>query len=196
MSLLYHASEERAALEEFNPAYGLAMASWARLEGALVYWLMATTGMEERLARAIFFSASGFGARHDMLTASIPFSPLDGDVRLFLKTACSKSRKYSGFRNRLAHNEPVFNLRENSPSFKQYILVEGGNIGPEAEERAITVAHLASATNNFRLLRRMMLDVHPTWRHPETSATELREQVHRLPIEASSTEPNPNPLRE
>jgi hypothetical protein len=62
------------AKREFSIVYGEAMAEWSSLEGQLFYWFQLVTGMNERLGRAIFFSARSFAARADMLAAALQAS--------------------------------------------------------------------------------------------------------------------------
>jgi hypothetical protein len=73
-------SESVNAHDQFHNAYGAVMTAWARVEGCLFYWFMSASGMEEPLARAIYFSAKSFMGRRDMLRAAIPFSRLDEDA--------------------------------------------------------------------------------------------------------------------
>lgn len=62
------------ASAEFFHFYGHVMARWASLERAPFYWFAGITGMPEGMARAIFYGARGFGARAEMLEASIQYA--------------------------------------------------------------------------------------------------------------------------
>jgi hypothetical protein len=187
--VLPHISEEIAAREEFHGRLGAAMAEWARIEDALLYWFMVTANLEEPMARAVFFSARSFAGRKDMLQASIEPSAMEDDVRAFLRAGLKKAHQFSGFRNRTAHGQPMFDIDTASKTYKQYFLAEGSN-SQNIRQDAVTLSDLSAATCNFHELARLLYDMLP-WYRAKISASPLGhlEAVRALPSEANSKAP-------
>lgn len=192
-------AEEAQAQRDFYQAFGLVMAQWARLESCMFYWFMYAIDKPEAIARAIFFSAKSFTGRRDMFNGAIPHSPFDDDIKMFLKAASKKARQYSEFRNRVAHGEPTWNLKKNSPIFKQYSLCEAritrGAMTVMTDEALeismVTNAQMETATHNLRELVRLMWDLHPRYRddYPDADPKAYRLLVLQLPNRAHSKEP-------
>jgi hypothetical protein len=184
------------AQRTFYQAFGLTMASWARLESCMFYWFMNAIEKPEDVARAVFFSAKNFTGRRDMFNAAIPHSSFDNDIRAFLKAASKKARQYAEFRNRVAHGEPTIDGRRTSPSFMQYVLSEprfprSSALPEHALDSIVTNEHLDTATQNLTELVRLMWDMHPQYRVADARGTpqEYRQLVLRLPNKAHSKEP-------
>ncbi len=171
---------------QFHNAYGGAMAAWARLEGCLFYWFMSASGMNEAPARAIFFSARSFAGRRDMLWAILPFALFDQGAGDVIRAGLNKAQQYSEFRNKLAHREPVVDIRRESPTWAQILLVEGRDASGSPD--AITISQLAAAMRNFDELRRLLWQVHPLERHPGTDAEGCLRLIRELPNQAHSRE--------
>jgi hypothetical protein len=174
--------------DQFHKAYGGAMMAWARLEGCLFYWFMRASGMDEPLARAIYFSARSFTGRRDMLIAAIRFSSFDDQATAVIKAGIQKARRYSEFRNQVAHREPLFDIRQGSPTWAQFVLAEGRSL--DEGNDMLTIKHLGIATRNFNALTQLLWQVHPTFRTTSTDATGCLRLIRELPNQAQSTEPN------
>ena len=174
------------------------MAQWARLESSMFYWFMHAIDKPEAMARAVFFSAKSFTGRRDMFNGAIPHSPFHDDIKMFLKAASKKAGQYSTFRNRVAHGEPTFNLKKNSPTFKQYMLCEArltrGALtvmtDDEIEITMVTNVQMTTATHNLQELVRLMWDLHPSQRagYPDAEPKAYRLRVLQLPNLAHSKE--------
>jgi hypothetical protein len=174
------------AHDQFHNAYGAAMTAWARLEGVLFYWFMDATGFNEPIARAIFFSARNFTGRRDMLRASLPFARFDDAGMAVIKAGLGKARKWSEFRNKIAHGEPVLDIRQQSASWGQFVLAEGKSI--EESDPVVTVHDLNIATRNFDELRRLLWDAHPMYRTPTLDAGQYLRLIRELPNQGHSSE--------
>lgn len=174
---------------EFHHAYGCTMAQWGGIERALYYWFFYITQLTDDMARAIFYSARSFSARADMLQAAIDHSTkLDGGQSDFIKRALKRALGYSGFRNRMAHGEPIMNIveRMGQPREINYSIVQGktSKVIPDAE---ISIEDLATAATNFHALQLIIIDAHPTLdtKHHK-SPSECLRQLNALPIQANS----------
>jgi hypothetical protein len=189
-------AEIEKATREFNEVYGAALAEWSRLEGQLFYWFNVLTGMDEKTARGVFFSARNFNARADMLEAALDATRPGGPVQALLRTALKKARGYSGFRNSATHGEPHINAQCGSPTAKQLVIIQGRKMSDQAESTMITMLDLMTATNNFRRLNGLLFAARQEDGPKPASLLETyRQQVHELPNQPHSTEPNRNPLK-
>ena len=181
-------ADHARALAEFRTTYGMLMEAWARVEAAVFYWFMLLTGIEERMARAIYYSARSFSARGSMVDATLPLSPIDPAKKEFVKAALKKAGQYSGFRNRATHGEPVWNYR-----LSQYVLAEGdwGEKGPADD--AITIRQMQVACRNFSELRRLMWELARPRSHVGSppSPQGYLVRIRALANEASSSEARP-----
>jgi hypothetical protein len=188
---LFHVTDEINAHEQFHSAYGAMMAAWARLEGCLFHWFMSATELSEPRARAIYFSARSFTGRHDMLVGALPFDIFDEPIRKVIRAGIKKARKYSEFRNAVAHGEPVFDIRQQSATWGQFLLTDGRTLDDDPD--AVTIKQLEIATSNFNELRRLLWDVHPMYRKPSLNAEGYLRLIRELPNQARSSEPTPIP---
>jgi len=180
------------ASAEFYHFYGHALARWAQLEMALYYWFVRTTGMQDAMARAIFYGARGFMARTEMLEGAIEHaSILKPTEKSFLKEALKKAKGYSSFRNKVAHGEPRLNVVEAAGTegeAKLHFTITQGRNTPSETEETISVAQLRTAGDTFHILAQCVRDMlpvsvkNPTAKPPE----ECLALVLALPTEPSS----------
>lgn len=168
---------------EFHHAFGCAMSEWAGVERSLFYWFTYITRMKSEMARAVFYSARSFNARADMLAAAIAEAKRQTEVELeFIRTALKRARGYGGFRNNLAHGEPIMNIMgpKEAPRAIHYSITQGKkpNLGSD-----ITIADLLTAAKNFHSLKLIITEALP-WekRVPE----ECLAQLLALPTQANS----------
>ena len=127
------------AEREFQEAYGRVMQRWARLEQAMFYWFQFVTGLNEAMARAVYYSAKNFRGRHDMLRDSIGPAALSQISQDFIRQALKKALNYNDLRNTITHGEALYDFETTSATFTQYILVQGSDLNPKARENAITI---------------------------------------------------------
>jgi hypothetical protein len=189
----FHATEMIAAEETFHRLYGKTLAQWARIEERLFYWFWPASGMKLGVAREVFYSARNFNGRSEMLEGALKADPFDADVQAFIKAAVSKAVRFNNFRNTLAHGEPTFDTREGSPTFKEFLLLQGKKMPEEAAETAVTLDQLNIACENFRKLAKLLMDVLDFLdnRMDPTIPTECLRQVLELPNLANSETPAP-----
>ena len=98
---------------EFQLALGRALIEWNRVEGAFAFAFEAVTGMENRMAQAVFNSANAFGAKCEMLLGALRVLE-HGRYREFLIKAEKKARMLGSFRNRLAHSQMMYPIDHNT----------------------------------------------------------------------------------
>jgi hypothetical protein len=174
------------ATAEFYHFYGHALARWSQLETAFYYWFERTTGMQDAMARAIFYGGRGFFARAEMLEAAIEHATtLDPTQSAFLKEALKRAKGYSSFRNKIAHGEPRLNVVEATSETKLHYTITQGRNTPATGEESISVTELATAADNFHTLAQCIRDVLPfPVRNPKAkSPEECLALVRSLPIE-------------
>lgn len=180
------------AARQFHLVYGAALAEWSRLEGQLFYWFQLLTGMDEKTARAVFFSARNFNTRADMLEAALKAANPGGPIQYFLEAALKKARAYSGFRNSATHGEPHINLQRGSATLGQFVIIQGRKVSHEAE--ATMMQHLIAAQKNFaRLGSSLFLTFPRGGPKPAALLEEHRELVLQLPNQPHSTADDPSP---
>jgi len=186
-------------LIDFRTTYGELMEAWGRLESALFYWFMWTTGLDERMARAVYYSSRSFAGRRNMLKEALLLSKLDAPTRAFVEAALNKASLYSEFRNRATHGEPVW-----SENLSQYVLSDASwkRGGPGTD--TVTIPQMRAATENVNALRTMLWDLpRPLYRvEPDglraASPQAYLERIRALPNRASEsrtsarTPPNEN----
>lgn len=145
-------ADEFHAREDFHAALGTAFAQWARVEDALSHWFVATTGLSEEMARAIFYSSKNFNGRIAMLKEATKHSKLPDELSDLTKAAIKKSKQLSEFRNKIAHRVPYFDTTEDSKTYMKYILAEGTSTIIDVRDDPITAQEIYKASNNFGLL--------------------------------------------
>lgn len=90
-----------AARDEFHKAFGGALVAWSAVEDGLCEWFKRCTALDERVARAVFYSARSFAGRRDMLIGALPLSNLDEKTSEGIRQCAKRARAYSEFRNRI-----------------------------------------------------------------------------------------------
>lgn len=103
-----HARSKSSELSEKDKsflAFGKAMAAWASLESGFYAWFEHVTMLDTRIATPLYYSASNFKSRLDMLRAAMQSFQIEDEELKFIKEAIKRAIDYSGFRNKLAHGE-------------------------------------------------------------------------------------------
>lgn len=185
------------ASNRFHLAYGIALSKWAAIEERMFLWFFFITGMKQDMARAIFYSARNFTARADMLSQAVAVCHLTEDEKEFLRAATKKSHQFSAFRNSIVHGEPTFDVREGSPTYKQFIHLQGDKHPAIAADSALTIQHLERSAARFSELSRLLGDVleHMHSLSDMSIPSECLRQVKALPNDPSSAEPAPTPVK-
>lgn len=177
---------------EIEAALGNAMLQWATIEQRLFYWFQRLTGLSDRMARAIFYSARSFKGRAEMLEGAISASDLPAPEIEFIKSGLDKAIKYNSFRNRLVHGEVAY-VADNNGRW-QAVLADGKHPLDKQAFSVIEAGLLSTATANFRQLSKLLMDAlyHVLGRQPEPEASpeRCREQVEALPNQADSATPS------
>jgi hypothetical protein len=124
-------------------AFGKAMAAWARIEIGFYGWFEHIGDFDLRQAKPIYYSATNFKSRMDLIRAAMDGVTLEIDEEKFIKAAMAVAIKYNSFRNKLAHGEFTFDG----------LLVEGKHVDRrKARAEAITAEELqafAGSANEF-----------------------------------------------
>jgi hypothetical protein len=187
-----HVSDIISAEKTFAEAYGRSLIEWGIIEQRLCLWFVHLTQMPDPMARSMFYDGvNSFEPRKRLIKISARHSGIiSPGIRDFLITAVNKADKYSVTRNQLAHCETKLDFDESSPTYKEIILVEGGQ-PIVAMDTALTLSHLPIIIGNYRELSRLIMDAYTACgREPESTFRTLREQVHALPPAAHDTKPN------
>ena len=172
---------------EFHHAYGLAMAQWAKLERMLYYWFAYITRVEDKMARAIFFSGRSFNARAEMLLAAIEHAQLSAGQIEFIKASHKRAWGYSGFRNTITHGESMMNakLLNGVVQSVEYLIVQGKAVGPQGTD--VSIDQLLTAADNFHRLAEIIHNAHPVYgEKPQKPPEEYLALVNALPNQANS----------
>lgn len=156
---MLHVTEIIDAERVFHHQYGLTLAQWATIEQRLFHWFHYATDVPEEMARGIFYSAKNFNGRADMLEAAIRTSSKLSELeRRVAEKAIRRCRSYSTFRNKITHGETVVDVRVESPTFKQVLLIEGKDLMHVAATDAICVDYLAWGHDQLRQLSKLVMD--------------------------------------
>jgi len=170
------------ASAEFSMCLGHTVTNWSHIESRLYDWFQLATGMQDRMARAIFFGARGFATRAEMLEAAIEHTTaLTPEQLNFLKESLKKARQYVGFRNKVAHGETVLSVIQGPNPRAFFVIAESKN--PPTSD-VLEIKDLMAATESFQTLSNCLATVHPWLRERNQnlkSPAECLSQVLALP---------------
>jgi hypothetical protein len=107
------------------------MAAWARIEVGFYTWFEPITPFDMRQAKPIYYSATSFKSRLDLLRAALDGIQLDRKEETFIRAAMAVVIGYNSFRNKLAHGEFTFDG----------LLIEGKHV----DRRRARRSHLSGA---------------------------------------------------
>ena len=172
----------------YHQALGEAIAAWADLEDILGHLFCHVAGVNRITGLAIFYSGRNFGTRADMLSAAISH-PQCADVEMpLIKTGLAVARRYSAFRNAMAHDRHV-------QFFSGDVYFSKGNdvVGAIREGKAHTLPDIRQATANITQLTDLIRGPDLWVEHEKEWRERHHEQLLRLPILAHSSEPTPTP---
>jgi hypothetical protein len=185
LNVTINVEEWHNANAEFMFCYGRAMAEWASVERGLYYWFAGITRMKDGLARAIFYGAKGFSARAEMLESVIPFAEQQTPEEItFIKEALRKAGQFVGFRNGIAHGEPIPTIMDDG------IHVLMGKAKDVTDRDNITIKHMEIAAENFSRLASAIINAIPRQRKGKP-LSEYLAQVRELPNQAHLEAANP-----
>jgi hypothetical protein len=171
--------------------FGKAMAAWAALEMSFYIWFEHAMLLDMRQAKPLYYAATNFKARLDLLRAAISSTKLEKEEQAFIEAAIKKAIKYSSFRNKLAHGE--FTL--------EGLLIESKHADYKAaRSSAITQREIETAARNFSKLAELIADARDYAiglrdMLEEDSLEICRQRVIELPLEAHSSTQNSMPAK-
>jgi len=159
-------------------AFGKAMAAWARIEIGFYTWFEHIGAFDLRQAKPIYYSATNFKSRMDLIRAAMEGVTLEHDEDEFIRAAMKVAVSYNSFRNKLAHGEFTFDG----------LLVEGKHVDRrKARAEAISAAELqafANLANEFSTILYAARDVALGFTEEDqeiTSLAQCTERVKALP---------------
>jgi hypothetical protein len=142
------------AKADFVYFYGHAMSEWSTVERGLYYWFARMANLKAGPARAIFYGQRGFSARAEMIESLVPYAenvmPLDLDL---VKEGVTRARQYSGFRNAIAHGEPIPHITDH-PENVSFVMSRPKT--PWGPSKSITLEQIEMAAANFAILGRAL----------------------------------------
>ncbi len=155
-----HYSVFQKAEKEFTEAFGQSLIQWGVIEQRLCFWFQRLTGMNEKMARQIFYTVTSFNARSRMLRGALSVSEIPDYTAGFLDCAIKKAVSYDTFRNQVVHREALYDFRESSKTVGRYILIEGKSALrftaiSDDDADVFTADDLLVARGNFRELARL-----------------------------------------
>ena len=177
-------SKNERELQAYQLAIGKVVMAWAELEAKIGQWFAPITGMKRDMADAIFYSGRNFATRADMAEASLKVSKLDQKSVNLVKTLLKVSRRYSSFRNAIAHDQH-FNLHGD-----QIYTTSGSDwFSSLMEGRAYTIKDIEQAAINIERLT-YLASGPDLWKEDAEGWEERHcEQIRQLPKDAHSREP-------
>ena len=189
VSLSGYSDNER----EFMIAFGRVLAEWSYIETSLFGIFGLVTGLDEEMARSIFYSARSFNGRSDMLREALCIFGKNNANKVVVgafNEALTKANQYNGFRNALAHNLPIATATEKGA---EIVLVENKQMPENYMKNALNEKALVNAYVNFNRLQNLTDLARGYVQHELLERLpELREQLHMLPSVPSRKEPSRN----
>lgn len=171
----------------FTFFFGRAALAWAYVEHTMFDWFTELTGLKEEMARSIFFSASSYRARSQMLRAVLQTPPDGVDERdaACLQALIKRADAYSQTRNNIAHGFS----RRSSDEIERIVVAQARGT-PESEIDTNQLMHVA---NNFADLSELFLDAlvgyigktNPEWVREGTQYRyeRVQERLNKLPVD-------------
>lgn len=186
------------AWRHFYQEYGEAMVAWQLLESEFATLFSFLTKIPPAMAIQIFYSARSFTGRIDIYKAGIIACGAPADVKTFARLLINKARKYSEYRNKFAHDQPLLR-QQGSPVEKNVIfdivMVDGkgqfqsDEVKKQYMDTAVPVADIAYAAACFRQLANLTREFwiqftsQSQWHKSQTAWLDiLNEQRRGLPI--------------
>lgn len=176
---------------------------WSYVEHRLFLWFWQLSGMSEKAARAVFFSAKAFRSRSEMLQALVRSGSFPRKITklityeasiLYLKDALAKADTYSQFRNLLAHGLGISDFTEDDVAVS---IIQGGITFTEAIKTATNLDKLSVASANFEKLSQLIGRGKRCGLSLNGSLgllLELHEQLLQLPNQPDCEKPSQNQL--
>jgi hypothetical protein len=194
-------SDPDEAWKNFYLEYGPAMFAWQLLESELATLFAIVCKIQPAVAIQIFYSATSFNARTDIFSAALTASKADQTAIEFAHLLIKKSKQYSEFRNKFAHDQPLLYQHGLGPGLGanfEIILVHGkGQFQSDAVKKryrdlATTVPQIKKAGAAFRDLANIIRDFWGdlTMQQPP-SLDKLRARLLVLPTLRLPTAPIP-----
>lgn len=183
-------SDPDEAWKLFYLEYGPAMFAWQLVESELATLFSRITSIPPNMAIQIFYAGTNFNTRSDVFSSALTACQVDEAIKTATQDLIEKAKQYSGFRNKIAHDQPLLHQSGgigNSAQF-EIVMVHGkGQFQTDRVKRryiqnAITVADISEAARAFRDLANIIRDC---WIHlPDTRHAfldKLAEQLTALP---------------
>jgi hypothetical protein len=138
--------------EKFKLAFANCLMIWHQIEEQIYLIFEKTTKMHPLVARAVFFSASGFNGRIGMLQSAIrPINFTDLDYKKYIEFLLKRSQNYAGIRNKLVHGAILRIGFEGAKYFQQTIILDGGQhwVADPPPDKALTIDTVGIISVNF-----------------------------------------------
>jgi hypothetical protein len=180
-------SDPDEAWKVFYLEYGPAMFAWQLIEAELATLFSRLTKIPPDMAIQIFYSGTGFNARIDVFSASLTASKADEAIKTLAHGIIAKSKQYSAFRNKFAHDQPLL-YQHGQPAKFEIVMAHGkGQFQSDAVKKrymdaAITVPEIKEAAAAFRDLATFIRDLWAQFPIRRTSIDKLHARLQALPI--------------
>jgi hypothetical protein len=172
-------SDPDKAWTRFYIEYGSAMLAWQIVESELATLFSKLTKIPPDMAVQIFYSARSFKGRIDIVKAALVPCKIPTEIKSFAFKLISKSKQYSDYRNKFAHDQPLLH-QSGHPATFEVIVVDGkgqfqsDEVKAEYIKKAISTGEIRDIAAHFRNLADIIRDF---WSLPLRSP--LPETLHR-----------------
>ena len=180
-------SDVLRAWTSFYREYGLAMVAWQSVESELATLFSILTKIPPAMAIQIFYSARSFNGRIDIFDAALTASEASDEAKSFTRALIKKAKKYSEYRNKFAHDQPLLH-QYGSPAKFRVLMVDGkgqfqsDEVKKQYVEAAAKVSDITEAGDCFVKLAKLIREFWAQSRAARTASLDkLREQFLALP---------------
>ncbi len=162
------------------------MLAWQILESELAMLFSKLSKIPPAMAMQIFYSARSFNGRMDLFKAALAASEASADAKTLARVLIRKAKKYSEYRNKFAHDQPLVHQFGVPPKL-EIVMVDGAaqfqidEVKQRYVDNAVRIADIRAAAECFRKLGNLARDFWAQGKIQSGSLDKLRERLHALP---------------
>jgi hypothetical protein len=176
------ASNPESAWNDFYKEYGQAMLAWQILESEIATLFSFLTKIPPAMSTQIYYSSRSFQGRIDIFKGGLTAAQMPAEIKSFARAIINKARKYSEYRNKFAHDQPLLS-QQGSPLQKSVtfdiVMVDGkgqfqsDEVKKQYMNEAVPVSEITHAAVCFRQLADLTRDF---WAHYRSQSPYSRPQ--------------------
>jgi hypothetical protein len=175
-------SDPDDAWRHFYQEYGEAMVAWQLLESELATLFAFLTKIPTAMAIQIFYASRSFQGRIDVYMGGVAAAAVPAEVKSFARALAKQAKKYAGYRNKFAHDQPL--LRQRGMNF-DILMVDGkgqfqsDDVKKQYTDEGVPVSEITYAAACFRQLANLTREF---WIQFKSQGPSLRPQTAWLDI--------------